>query len=304
MNDAETPSTTWYHMNTAPEQLSSLSPEAKRQVLIEALSYIQDFQQKIVVIKYGGAAMVQDPFKVTFARDIVLLRSLGMLPVIVHGGGPEVTQAIRQYGLESHFIDGLRITDLPSLRISEMVLSGTINKEIVTHINTQGGFGVGLSGKDGRLIQARKLKHPDADLGYVGEIEQINPALIHSLIESGYIPVISPIGMGLDGNTYNINADTVAAHISIAMKAHKIIYLTDVKGILRGGELVSELNRAETTTLIEGGVIAGGMLPKVKGMLHALAHGVKSAHIISGMDHHAVISELFTDSGTGTKIVL
>jgi acetylglutamate kinase len=291
-------------MKTANEHLSNLSAEAKRQVLIEALSYIQDFHQKIVVIKYGGAAMVQNPFKVSFARDIVLLRSLGMLPVIVHGGGPEVTQAIRQYGLESHFIDGLRITDLPSLRISEMVLSGTINKEIVTHINTQGGFGVGLSGKDGRLILARKLRHPDADLGYVGEIEQINPDLIHSLIDSGYIPVISPIGMGLDGNTYNINADTVAAHISIALKAHKIIYLTDVKGILRDKELISELNHAETTVLIEQRVIAGGMLPKVKGMLHALTSGVKSAHIISGMDHHAVISELFTDSGTGTKIVL
>jgi len=290
-------------METSTDTLSHLTPEAKRQVLIEALSYIQDFQQKIVVIKYGGAAMVQEAYKATFARDIVLLRSLGMLPVIVHGGGPEVTQAIRQYGLESNFIDGLRITDLPSLRISEMVLSGTINKEIVAHINSQGGFGVGLSGKDGRLIQAHKLKHPEADLGYVGEIEQINPELIYSLIKDRYIPVISPIGMGLDGNTYNINADTVAAHIGVALKAHKIIYLTDVKGILKKKVLISELTSAETRTLITSKVISGGMLPKVNGMLFCLENGVRSAHIISGMEHHAVIAELFTDSGTGTKIV-
>lgn len=290
-------------MELRKEHLSDLDPAEKRQVLIEALSYIQDFSRKIVVIKYGGAAMVQEEYKASFARDIVLLRSLGMLPVIVHGGGPEVTAAIKQYGLESTFIDGLRVTDLASLKISEMVLSGTINKEIVANINIQGGLGIGMSGKDGRLIQAVKLEHPDKDWGYVGKIEQINPELILTLIEKEYIPVISPIGMGTDGNTYNINADTVASHIGVALKAHKIIFLTDVQGIMKDEQLISVVNREETQKLIEEGVISGGMVPKVQGMLHSLANGVKSAHIISGMDPHAVISELFTDKGTGTKIV-
>ncbi len=289
-------------MEIQKNQLSQLQPTEKRQLLIEALSYIQEFQQKIVVIKYGGAAMVQEPFKVSFAKDIVLLRSLGMLPVIVHGGGPEVTKAIKQYGLDSKFIDGLRITDLLSLKISEMVLSGTVNKEIVANINAQGGLGVGLSGKDGRLIQATKKQHPEADLGYVGEIDEINPKLIHSLIDQGYIPVISPIGMGLDGNTYNINADTAASHIGVALNAQKIIFLTDVKGIMNDDELISEINQQETRNLINNKVISGGMVPKVNGMLYALENGVKSAHIVCGMDHHAVISELFTIKGTGTKI--
>jgi len=290
-------------MEPNTEQLSQLTPQNKRKLLIEALSYIQDFQQKIVVIKYGGAAMVQEPYKKSFAQDIVLLQSLGMRPVIVHGGGPEVTKAIKQYGLETKFIDGLRVTDLPSLKVSEMVLSGTVNKEIVANINAEGGLGVGLSGKDGRLIQAKKLQHPSADLGYVGEIEQVNPALILSLIESDYIPVISPIGMGLDGNTYNINADTAASHIGVALKAHKIIFLTDVQGILKEGKLISKVNVAQTNQLIEEGTISGGMVPKVQGMLYSLKHGVGSAHIINGMDHHAVISELFTEKGTGTMIM-
>lgn len=290
-------------MNKTSNQLSKLDPEEKRQLLIEALSYIQGFQKKIVVVKYGGAAMVEEPYKVSFAEDIVLLQSLGMHPVIVHGGGPEVTLAIKQYGLESKFIDGLRVTDLLSLKISEMVLSGTVNKEIVSQINAQGGLGVGLSGKDGKLIQAKKMEHPSADLGYVGKIEKVNPKLIFNLINNGYIPVISPIGMGLDGNTYNINADTAASHIAVALNAQKIIFLTDVKGILKGEELISELNKQETANLIDTGVISGGMVPKVQGMLYALENGVGSVHIICGMDHHAVISELFTVKGTGTMIV-
>lgn len=289
-------------MEIESEKLALLSPAKKRKLLIEALSYIRGFQKKVVVIKYGGAAMVQEPFKKSFAQDIVLLQSLGMLPVIVHGGGPEVTKAIKQYGLESNFIDGLRVTDLSSLKISEMVLSGTINKEIVSHINSQEGIGVGLSGKDGRLILAKKMKHHRVDLGYVGEIEKINPALIINLIENGYIPVISPIGMGRDGQTYNINADTVASHIGVALNAQKIIFLTDVKGIMRKDQLISKVTVAETKTLIKNGIISGGMVPKVEGMLYALENGVGSAHIISGMDHHAVISELFTEKGTGTMI--
>ncbi|MBU2514788.1 acetylglutamate kinase [bacterium] len=289
-------------MSNTNNQLSRLDPIEKRQLLIEALSYIQEFQNKVVVVKYGGAAMVQEPYKVSFAKDIVLLQSLGMYPVVVHGGGPEVTQAIKQYGLESKFIDGLRITDLLSLKISEMVLSGTVNKEIVAHINAQNGLGVGLSGKDGKLIQAKKMEHPSTDLGYVGEIEKINPELVFNLIKNGYIPVISPIGMGLDGNTYNINADTAASHIAVALNAQKIIFLTDVKGILKDEKLVSELTRQDTLNLIEEGIISGGMVPKVQGMLYALENGVGSVHIICGMDHHAVISELFTVKGTGTMI--
>jgi len=289
-------------METKTDHLSLLPPEEKRQLLIEALSYIQGFQKKIVVIKYGGAAMVQEPYKISFAKDIVLLKSLGMYPVIVHGGGPEVTQAIKQYGLESKFIDGLRITDILSLKISEMVLSGTVNKEIVANINAQNGTGVGLSGKDGQLIIAKKMEHPRTDLGYVGEIESINPELILTLIEKGYIPVISPIGMGQDGNTYNINADTAASHIGVALKAQKIIFMTNVKGIMREDKLISQMNKKEALNLIDHGIISGGMVPKVGGMLHALEHGVERVHIICGMDHHAVISELFTDKGTGTMI--
>lgn len=248
--------------------------------------------------------MVQEEFKVSFARDIVLLQSLGMYPVVVHGGGPEVTEATKQYGLESKFIDGLRITDISSLKISEMVLSGTINKEIVANINAQDGIGVGMSGKDGRLILAAKMEHPEADLGYVGEIVRINPELILTLIEKGYIPVISPIGMGKDGNTYNINADTVASHMAVALKAQKVIFMTDVKGIMRNDELIDHATRNEVLELIEEGVISGGMVPKVRGMLHALENGVERVHIICGMDHHAVISELFTDKGTGTMLTI
>lgn len=274
----------------------------KRDTLMEALRYIQGFQSKIVVIKYGGAAMVKEDFKTSFAQDVVLLKSLGMNPVIVHGGGPEVTKAMERYGQEANFIDGLRVTDLQSLKISEMVLSGQVNKEIVTHINAQGGLGVGLSGKDGKLITASKLEHPTADLGFVGRITRINPKLILSLISQDYIPVISPIGMGEDGHSYNINADTAASHIAGELQAQKIIFLTDVQGVLKGEQLISEMNATETRTLIQEGVIAGGMKPKVEGMLHALDKGVRSAHIINGMEHHTLIAELFTDNGIGTMI--
>jgi len=290
-------------MELTSHQLSKLSPAEKRKLLIEALSFIEGFKDKIVVIKYGGAAMIQETFKKSFAEDLVLLQSLGLRPVVVHGGGPEVTKTIEHYGLESDFIDGLRVTDIMSLKISEMVLSGTINKEIVANLNEKGGLGVGLSGKDGRMIQAKKLEHPTKDLGYVGEIENINPDLILTLIENHYIPVISPIGMGIDGGSYNINADTVAAHIGVALRAQKIIFLTDVVGILKDKLLISKLNIKEAEELIESGVISGGMVPKIKGMLHSLRNGVGSSHIISGMDHHAVISELFTEKGTGTMIV-
>jgi len=279
-----------------------LDPHNKRRLLIEALSFIQGFSGKIVVIKYGGAAMVQEEYKESFAKDIVLLQSLGMKPVIVHGGGPEVSRVAESHGIIPKFIDGLRVTDLQSLKVSEMVLSGAINKEIVGSLLAAGGEAVGLSGKDGRLIEAIKLEHKEHDYGYVGQIKQVNPDLIHTLLDRGYIPVISPIGIGKDQKTYNINADTAASSIAAALGAQKVIFLTDVKGVLSGGTLLRELNIAETHKLIADNTIHGGMKPKVEAMIHAIEEGVESAHIIGGMDHHALISELFTLKGTGTMI--
>jgi acetylglutamate kinase len=290
----------------APERKAApAAPVAaeKKSLLIEALSYIGRFKGQTVVIKYGGAAMVQEPFKVTFAQDVVLLQSLGMRPVVVHGGGPEVSKAMKAMGHEAEFVEGLRVTTLENLRITEMVLSGTINKEIIAHINAQGGNGVGLSGKDGHLIKARKMDNvKGVDLGYVGEIIKINPAIVTLLLDNGFIPVISPIGMSEEGQTYNINADTAASRIASALKAHKMIFMTDVAGLMENGKLISTLSPEQAQALIGRGVIQGGMLPKVEAMLHSLQHGVQSAHIISGMDHHAIIAELFTDKGIGTVI--
>jgi acetylglutamate kinase len=290
----ETPSISPFQRNTARE---------KTGVLIEALSYIGKFKGQIVVIKYGGAAMVQEEFKASFAQDIVLLQSLGMHPVVVHGGGPEVTQAMKAMGQEAQFVEGLRVTNRESLRITEMVLSGTINKEIIAHLNRAGGNGVGVSGKDGRLIKARKMDNVKGiDLGFVGEIVSINPELLRLLLDKGFIPVVSPIGMGDDGHTYNINADTAASRIAAALHAQKMLFMTDVDGVLENGKLLSRLTTAQVHALIERGVITGGMLPKVEAMLHCLAHGVTSAHILNGIDHHAIIAELFTDKGIGTVI--
>lgn len=288
-----------FSKDLAPE----VDPQKKRSLLREALSFIQGFTGRIVVIKYGGAAMVQEEFKKTFAEDVVLLQSLGLKPVIVHGGGPEVNRVAVTHGITPKFIDGLRVTDLESLKLGEMVLSGAVNKEIVGSLLAAGGHAVGLSGKDGRLVEAKKLEHETHDLGYVGEITRVNPDLIHTLIERGYIPVISPIGIGLDHQTYNINADTAASHIAAALSAQKVIFLTDVRGVLMDKKLISQLSTQEVEQLIQQGVISGGMVPKVEGMIHALRHGVSSAHIISGMDHHALIAELFTQKGTGTMIV-
>jgi acetylglutamate kinase len=292
---ADMPDASPFQRNTAAE---------KAGVLIEALRYIGKFKGQIVVIKYGGAAMVHEQFKVSFAEDVVLLQSLGMLPVVVHGGGPEVTQAMKAMGQEAQFVEGLRVTNRESLRITEMVLSGSINKDLIAHLNRVGGNGVGVSGKDGRLITARKMESvKGVDLGFVGEIVQIRPELLRLLLQSGYIPVVSPIGMGEDGSTYNINADTAASRIAAALNAHKMLFMTDVDGILEDGKLRSTLTVAEAHALIDRGVISGGMLPKVEALLHCLAHGVKSAHILNGVDPHAIIAELFTDKGIGTVIM-
>ena len=279
--------------------------EENKNLLIEALSYIKRFNGKIVVVKYGGAAMIEEHLKQNFAQDIVLLQSLGMLPVIVHGGGPEVSKAMEQLGQEVSFIDGLRVTSSENLKVTEMVLSGTINKEIIAHINTFGGKAVGVSGKDGHLIEADKKSHEGGiDLGFVGEIIKVNPELLMVLLKQGFLPVVSPIGLGKDGVTYNINADTTASRIAVSLKAYKIIFMTDVDGVLEKGNLCAQLTSSEVEKMIEKKVITGGMSPKVDSCLYCVKNGVESAQIINGTEPHSVIAELFTDQGIGTKIVL
>jgi acetylglutamate kinase len=276
---------------------------SKKALLIEALSYIGRYKGRIVVVKYGGAAQENAPVKLSFAQDVVLLQSLGMLPVVVHGGGPAVSRVMKAMGQEPVFVDGLRVTTREGLEVTEMVLSGHVNKELVALLNSQGGRAVGLSGKDGPTLLARKLRHPrGVDLGLVGEIETVQPELIRLLLEQGYIPVLSPIGQGPDGTTYNINADSAASRIAGALKAEKAIFMTDVDGVLHEGKLVTALTAAEALDLIDRGVISGGMVPKVEAMLHCLHNGVGSATIIDGGEHHAIISELFTDTGVGTQI--
>ncbi|MEC7193064.1 MAG: acetylglutamate kinase [Deltaproteobacteria bacterium] len=282
-----------------------ISHQDKKDLLIEALSYIQRFRNQIIVIKYGGAAMIEEALKTSFAQDIVLLQSLGMQPVVVHGGGPEVSKVIQSLGQEVTFVDGLRVTTAENLKVAEMVLSGNLNKEIIAHLQTFGGKAVGLSGKDGNLIQADKKKHASGiDLGYVGTIRQINPELLHLLMREQFIPVVSPIGMGSSGETYNINADTVAAAIAVALEARKVIFMTDVDGVLSDGkELISYLDTATAENLITNKVISGGMVPKIQAALDCVKANVRSAHIINGTDPHSVIAELFTDQGIGTQIV-
>ena len=277
----------------------------KKNLLLEALSYIKRFNGKIVVIKYGGAAMIEEQLKHDFAQDIVLLQSLGMLPVIVHGGGPEVSKAMEQLGQEVSFIDGLRVTSSENLKVAEMVLSGTINKEIIAHLNTFGGKAVGVSGKDGLLIEARKKAHEGGvDLGFDGEIESVNPELLLVLLKQDFLPVVSPIGLGKDGITYNINADTTASRIAVSLGAYKIIFMSDVDGVLEKGKWRGQLSAREAENLIKQNVIGGGMAPKVEAGLFCVKNGVESAQIINGTDSHSVIAELFTDKGIGTKIVV
>ena len=270
--------------------------EEKKKLLIEALSYIKSFNSKIVVIKYGGAAMIEKHLKNDFAQDIVLLQSLGMLPVIVHGGGPEVSKAMERLGQKVSFIDGLRVTSSENMKVAEMVLSGTINKEIITHLNTFGGKAVGVSGKDGHLIEAiKKPQKSGIDLGFVGEIKNVNPELLLVLLEQGFLPVVSPIGLGKDGITYNINADTTASRIAVSLAAYKIIFMTDVDGVLKKGKLIAQLTASEAEKLIQQKVISGGMAPKIEAGLFCVYNGVESAQIINGTVSHSVIAELFTD---------
>jgi len=279
---------------------------AKAKILIEALPYIKAFYGQTVVVKYGGAAMVDDRLKDEVMQDLVLMKYVGMKPGVVHGGGPEITRVLEQMGRKSEFVDGRRVTDAASMEVIEMVLVGKLNQEIVAAVNRHGGLAVGLSGKDGGLLQVRKLAHQKVDLGFVGEIEQVRPDVIHALDREKFIPVISPVGVDAKGQTYNINADDVAAAIAVALKADKFILLTDVPGILRDpadpASLISTLRLAEVDALVTAGVIQGGMLPTVKSCARAVQGGVHKAHIINGKVSHALLLELFTDSGVGTEL--
>lgn len=286
----------------------------KAQLLSEALPYMRQFAGETFVIKYGGSAMGNPELSAAFARDVVLLKQVGINPIIVHGGGPQISQMLEKLKIQSSFIDGLRVTDQATVEIVEMVLCGSINKQIVTEINEAGGMAMGISGKDVNLISARKLrrtkKDPDSnieqilDLGFVGEPTDINPEALVFFEESDIIPVIAPIGRGENGETFNINADTAAGAIAAALAAHKLIMLTDVPGVLnKENMLLSRLTFNEAQKLIRNGTISGGMIPKVETCMDAISNHTEAAHILDGRVPHVLLLELFTEHGTGTMIV-
>ncbi len=283
-------------------------------VLIEALPYIQKFSNETIVVKYGGHAMVDENLKKGFALDIILMKYVGLNPVVVHGGGPQIGSLLKSLSIESQFVDGMRVTDKETMDVVEMVLVGKVNKEIVSLINQNGGQSVGLSGKDGQLLIASKMKYiknkgnsepPEIiDIGMVGQVERVNNRVLMGLIENQFIPVIAPVGVGENGETYNINADLVAGSIAASLKARKLILLTDTAGVLdKNGELISSIKSGETGQLIKDGTIKGGMIPKINCCLEALANGVNKAHIIDGRKEHAILLEIFTKGGIGTEIV-
>ncbi len=292
----------------------------KARVLIDSLPYIRTFFGKTFVIKYGGAAQTEDALKESFAQDVVLLNFIGIRPVIVHGGGPKISETMKKMGKEPTFIQGQRVTDRETMDIVEMVLGGLVNKEIVALINNHGGRAVGLSGKDGGLIKAKKKlirkpacpvgrsaskgKEETVDIGLVGEVEAVDPALLDSLQKAGFIPVISPIGVGKVGEAFNINADYVASAVASALQAEKLILLTDVPGIKdKGGRVVSTIRTKSVRKYIDDGTVSGGMLPKVEACTRALEGGVKKAHIVDGRVPHCLLLEIFTKEGIGTEIV-
>lgn len=275
------------------------------QIIIEALPYIQRFHGKTIVIKYGGNAMIDVALKKSFARDVVMLKLVGMNPVVVHGGGPQINGTLQRIGKVSEFIDGLRVTDSETMDIVEMVLGGLVNKEIVNLINAHGGKAVGLTGKDGNMIRARKFSSGkvDVDYGHVGEVHSINPEVVETLETQRFIPVIAPIGSGIDGSTYNINADSVAGALAATLQAEKLVLMTNTPGVLdRQGKLLTGLNAADIQALKSDGTINGGMMPKVDCGLNAVRDGVKTSHIIDGRVDHALLLEVLTDKGVGTLI--
>ena len=298
--------------------LSSSSAMNIAHVLTEALPYIQRFQGKTIVIKYGGNAMVDEALKNGFARDIVLMKLVGINPVVVHGGGPQIGKLLQRLGKQSEFVDGMRVTDGETMDVVEMVLGGLVNKEIVSLINQQGGCAVGLTGKDGGMIRATqlvmsrapsKLEAPELnvpeiiDMGHVGEVASIDASLINMLVSGNFIPVVAPIGVGADGRSYNINADLVAGKLAEVLQAEKLMLLTNIPGVLdKQGNVLTNLDPRQVDALIADGTLYGGMLPKIRCALEAVQGGAKAAHIIDGRVEHAVLLELFTDEGVGTLI--
>jgi acetylglutamate kinase len=285
------------------DRLGNYSPAFKRALLVEALAYIDRFRGKRCVIKYGGAAMTRDSLKRSFCDDVLLLHSVGLSPVVVHGGGPELARVLERMGGSAEMVDGIRVTSTSDMRVVEMVLSGQINSELVTQLNRRGAHAVGMSGKDAALLRAKKLVRDDGrDLGHIGELTDVNKTFLDSLLAQNYIPVISPIGLGADGEGYDLDADIVAAGVAQAIGADRLIYLSNVAGVLDKGELVTELTAAELRARLESGSITGGMASKAHAVLRALAGGVSAVHLIDGRAPHNVIAELFTDTGVGTIV--
>jgi acetylglutamate kinase len=288
--------------------MTDLSPSVlpagtKAEILLEALPYIQQFRDKVVVVKYGGNAMVEPALASAFADDIVLMRAVGMRPVVVHGGGPQIGELMDRLGKKPEFRDGLRVTDAETLDIARMVLVGKVNRDIVASINVHGPIAVGLSGEDAGLILA-SARNPD--LGFVGDVEAVNPGIIHRLLAEGLIPVISTIGADIAGQAYNINADTVAGAIAVALEAEKIVYLTDVEGLYADfadpASLIRRIAPDDLQSMLDDGTLTGGMIPKVAACVHAATHGVRSAHMINGTTPHVLLLEIFTDEGIGTMV--
>lgn len=286
--------------------MSMEDPDTRASVLSEALPYIRDFHGEKVVIKYGGSVMQDEALKKRVAKDIVLLQYIGVKPLVVHGGGPEIGGTLERIGIDSEFVDGLRVTDEETMDVVEMVLAGRVNKDIVNEINQAGGKAIGLSGKDGRMLLAdphSSQDELDVDLGQVGEIREVNPEPLDLLEEKNYIPVIAPIGVNEEGVTYNMNADQVSGALAKALDARKLIFLTDVDGIMMDGALQSTLTLSEIEPMISGGTIQGGMIPKVRACARAIRSGVEKAHVIDGTRHHSLLLEILTQEGIGTQII-
>ena len=279
----------------------------KANILVTALPYIQKLSGKTIVIKYGGNAMINDELKQSVMEDITLLKYIGANPIVVHGGGPDITAALKNFGVESRFVNGLRVTDEETMRIAQMVLVGKTNKEIVSLIGSKGGSAVGICGLDGNMIKCRRkttvVDGERVDIGYVGEIVEVDDRVLNLVCQDKYIPVIAPIGVDENGQSYNINADSVASSVAAAMGAEKLIFLTDIEGVKdKDGNVIFEMNRRQVKQLIEKGVIAGGMIPKVTGCVDAIRAGVSRVHIIDGRVPHCILLEIFTDTGIGTMI--
>ena len=284
----------------------------KANTLMEALPYIRRFSGKTIVIKYGGHAMADEELKESFALDVILLRSLGINVVVVHGGGPQINETLKRYGIVSEFVRGMRVTDAETMAVVEMVLTGQVNKEVVGYLNQHGGRAVGLSGKDGNLLLCEKMlqeiKNDDGsvemvDIGFVGNVVKVNQEIIQTLEQGKFLPVIAPVGVGANGESYNINADLVAGRVAGALKAEKLMLLTDVSGVKdKDGKLISSISLPEVAALIDDGTISGGLIPKVECCDDALTEGAKKAHIVDGRVRHAVLLEIFTDIGVGTEI--